>query len=63
MLVGDRAKADQLFMKLGRGTYWIGKGLGATAQLLSVAEAHGNLAVRDELLARAARAPRIEPED
>lgn len=55
LLVGDRAKADQLFMKLGRGTYWIGKGLGATAQLLSVAEAHGNLAVRDELLEKLKR--------
>lgn len=50
LLVGDRAKADQLFMKLGRGTYWIGKGLGATAQLLSVAEAQGKIEVRDELL-------------
>ena len=55
LLVGDRAKADQLFMKLGRGTYWIGKGLGATAQLLSVAEAHGKLEVRDELLEKLKR--------
>lgn len=50
LLVGDRAKADQLFMKMGRGTYWIGKGLGATAQLASVAEAQGKIEVRDELL-------------
>jgi len=50
LLVGDRAKAGQLFGKMGRGTYWIGKGLGATAQLLSVAEAEGKTEMRDELL-------------
>jgi len=27
LLVGDLAKAPQLFGKMGRGTYWIGKGL------------------------------------
>jgi endoglucanase Acf2 len=52
LLVGDRAKAPQLFNKMGRGTYWIGKGLGATAQLMSVAEAEGNTKMRDELLAQ-----------
>ncbi len=50
LLVGDRAKAPQLFGKMGRGTYWVGKGLGATAQLMSVAEAEGNLKMRDDLL-------------
>ncbi len=50
LLVGDRAKAPQLFGKMGRGTYWVGKGLGATAQLMSVAEAEGNTKMRDELL-------------
>ena len=39
LLVGDLAKSSQLFGKMGRGTYWIGKGLGAVAQLMSVAEA------------------------
>jgi endoglucanase Acf2 len=50
LLVGDLAKAPQLFGKMGRGTYWVGKGLGATAQLMSVAEAEGKTAMRDELL-------------
>ena len=52
LLVGDRAKAPQLFGKMGRGTYWVGKGLGGTAQLMSVAEAEGNDKMRDELLER-----------
>jgi endoglucanase Acf2 len=52
LLVGDRAKAPQLFGKMGRGTYWVGKGLGATAQLMSVAEAEGNSKLSDELLER-----------
>jgi len=51
LLVGDRAKAPQLFGKMGRGTYWVGKGLGATAQLMGVAEAAGNTKMRDDLLA------------
>jgi endoglucanase Acf2 len=50
LLVGDRAKAPQLFGKMGRGTYWVGKGLGATAQLMSVAEAAGDMKMRDDLL-------------
>ncbi|MFM1886492.1 MAG: hypothetical protein RL026_1649, partial [Pseudomonadota bacterium] len=55
LLAGDRVKADELFKKQGRGTYWFGKGLGATAQLLSVAEAQGVQPVRDDLLARLKR--------
>jgi endoglucanase Acf2 len=50
LLVGDLAKAPQLFGKMGRGTYWVGKGLGATSQLMSVAEAEGKTKMRDELL-------------
>ena len=50
VLVGDLAKSGQLFTKMGRGTYSIGKGLGAVAQLMSVAEAEGQLETRDELL-------------
>jgi endoglucanase Acf2 len=50
LLVGDLAKAPQLFGKMGRGTYWVGKGLGATAQLMSVAEAEGKTKMRDDLL-------------
>ena len=52
LLVGDLAKAPQLFGKMGRGTYWVGKGLGGTAQLMSVAEAEGKTKMRDELLAQ-----------
>ena len=50
LLVGDMAKAPQLFSKMGRGTYYIGKGLGATAQLMSVAEVEGKTKMRDQLL-------------
>jgi endoglucanase Acf2 len=59
LLVGDLAKANQLFRRpelaaqgMGRGTYYIGKGLGAAAQLLSVAEAEGKTKMRDDLLAQ-----------
>ena len=52
LLVGDMAKAPQMYNKMGRGTYWIGKGLGANAQLLSVAEAEGKTKMRDQLLAQ-----------
>ena len=50
LLVGDLAKSGQLFTKMGRGTYWVGKGLGALAQLMSVAEAEGETKTRDKLL-------------
>jgi endoglucanase Acf2 len=50
LLVGDLAKSDQLFRQQGRDTYWYGKGLGAVAQLMSVAEAEGEMKKRDELL-------------
>ncbi len=50
LLGGDVAKSDQVFMKQGHGTYWIGKGLGAISQLAGIAEAQGRLAQRDELL-------------
>ena len=52
LLVGDMAKAPQMYNKMGRGTYWIGKGLGANAQLLSVAEVEGKTKMRDQLLAQ-----------
>jgi len=50
LMVGDLAKSGQLFTKMGRGTYWVGKGLGAVAQLMSVAEAEGETKTRDKLL-------------
>jgi endoglucanase Acf2 len=59
LLVGDLAKSEQLFHRpelaaegKGRGTYYVGKGLGAAAQLLSVAEAEGKTKMRDDLLAQ-----------
>ncbi|HVN43026.1 MAG TPA: glycosyl hydrolase [Steroidobacteraceae bacterium] len=52
LLVGDIAKADQLFEKQGNGTYWQGKGFGALAQLASVAEAEGQMDKRDKLLGK-----------
>ncbi len=51
LLVGDYAKSGQLFTTPHRGTYWIGKALGAVAQLMSVAEAEGQMKTRDSLLA------------
>lgn len=50
LLVGDQAKSDQLFLRLGRGPYWVGKGLSAVAQLMSIAEAEGKTSVRDDFL-------------
>ena len=50
LMVGDVAKSGQIFTKMGRGTYWVGKGLGAVAQLMSVAEAEGDTKTRDKLL-------------
>ena len=53
---GDVAKSDDLFARQqGTGTYWIGKALGAIAQLLSVAEAEGRMSGRDELLGKLKR--------
>jgi endoglucanase Acf2 len=52
LLVGDMAKAPQMYNKMGRGTYWIGKGLGANAQLLSIAEVEGKAKMSDQLLAQ-----------
>ena len=52
ILVGDNAKSRQIFTQpgMGRGTYWTGKGLGALAQLIAVAQAEGDTSVRDRLL-------------
>ncbi len=56
LLSGDVAKADELYThQQGRGTYWIGKAIGATAQLINVAEAEGRGSARDELLAKLKR--------
>ena len=51
LLVGDLAKAGQMYSKnYGSGTYWVGIGLGAAAQLMGVAEAEGRTAMRDKML-------------
>jgi endoglucanase Acf2 len=51
LLVGDGAKAGGLYHKNnGNGTYWVGKGLAAVAQLASVAEAEDRVGLRDKLL-------------
>ena len=52
VLSGDKARASGLIGKMGRGPYWIGKGLAATAQLMNVAEQNGdqNLAAHTENL-------------
>lgn len=56
LLADDVARADDLFApRYGRGSYWIGKALGAGAQLLSVAEAEGRRAGRDRVLDRLRR--------
>ena len=51
LLGGDAAKADQLFIKYGRGTYWIGVAMGATAELMNVAEVQGRSKMAGTLLA------------
>ena len=51
VLVGDAAKARNLFVsQQGSGTYWYGKALSATAQLMCVAEQEGKSELRDTLL-------------
>lgn len=53
VMVGDEARAGSIFTRqLGQGTYWYGKALSATAQLMNVAEQEGNLRLRDKLLER-----------
>lgn len=42
LLVGDRRRANSLFGKMGNGTYWTGKALGAVAQLMTIAEQQGD---------------------
>jgi hypothetical protein len=51
LLVGDAARSRNLFtIQQGGGTYWQGKALAATAQLMCIAEQSGNLDLRDKLL-------------
>ena len=51
IMSGDAARAHNLYSnQLGTGTYWYGKALSATAQLMCVAEQEGDMAMRDALL-------------
>ena len=51
IMAGDAARARNLYSnQLGTGTYWYGKALSATAQLMCVAEQEGDQALRDSLL-------------
>ena len=49
LLVGDRRRAPGLFSKMGTGTYWTGKGLGAASQLMGIAEQVGDTEAATEL--------------
>jgi len=49
LLVGDRRRAPGLFSKMGTGTYWTGKGLGAASQLMGIAEQIGDTEAATEL--------------
>ncbi len=49
LLVGDRRRANSMFGKMGNGTYWTGKTLGALAQLMNIAEQQGDSATAEEL--------------
>ena len=52
LLSSDTNRAEELFTQQpGDGTYWYGKAIGATAQLLCVAEAEDEGAAREQLLA------------
>lgn len=42
LLVGDRRRANSMFGKMGNGTYWTGKALGAIGQLMNIAEQQGD---------------------
>ena len=52
IMSGDAARTRNLYSnQLGNGTYWYGKALSASAQLMCVAEQEGDLTLRDTLLA------------
>lgn len=44
LLIGDKRRAPSMFTKMGNGTYWTGKMLGAIAQLMSISEQIGDKA-------------------
>ncbi len=46
----DAARARSMILEIGWGPYWQGKGLQRITQLMNVAEAQGETAIRDRLL-------------
>jgi len=51
VLTGDAAKAGTIFSRQqGSGTYWYGKGLNATVQLMNIAEVEGDKELSNKLL-------------
>ena len=47
----ESRRARRMMLEIGQGPYWQGKGLQRISQLMSVADAQGDLKTRDELLA------------
>jgi endoglucanase Acf2 len=47
----ETRRARRMMLEIGQGPYWQGKGLQRISQLMSVADAQGDLKTRDELLA------------
>lgn len=48
-LIGDKRRAASMFGKMGNGTYWTGKALGAVAQLMNIAEQHDEQSIAQDL--------------
>lgn len=47
----EARRARRMMLEIGQGPYWQGKGLQRISQLMSVADAEGDVKTRDELLA------------
>ena len=47
----ESRRARRMMLEIGQGPYWQGKGLQRISQLMSVADAQGDVKTRDELLA------------
>ncbi len=47
----ESRRARRMMLEIGQGPYWQGKGLQRISQLMSVADAEGDVKTRDELLA------------
>lgn len=49
LLAGDVRRAPAMFGRMGHGTYWTGKTLGALAQLMNIAEQAGNASAASDI--------------